>query len=142
MPTVSVNLDRDLHVRVKKYAEGIGVPLEKLCERAICYALGSVYPDQGKPGDQPGIDNSLPPFNGRVDNELPEGEIPVDPDYGKPAGGRPGQDLPGRNPNPNPNPDLDADADLSARGPRPDQGLPPSPETPDQELPETPEPKA
>jgi hypothetical protein len=138
MPSISVNLDHDIHVRVKKYADGIGVPLEKLCERAIKYALSSRYPDNtlpgggGRPdnelpGEQPEVDNELPrpPFEGHVDNELPEGEIPPEidnslPGYGRPDQGLPenpeaGQDLPGRNPNPNP----DVDVDLSAGGPRP-----------------------
>lgn len=125
--TVSVSLDRDVEVRIKKYAQGIGVPLEVLCERAIIYAVSSLYPDQGLPGEQPGIDNSLPPFNGRVDNELPEGEVPVDPGYGvEEGGGRPSTG----NPNLNPNPDVDANPDLDGSRVRPDQ-----------ELPETPEPK-
>ena len=122
MPTVSVELDRDLHVKVKKYAEGIGVELGELVASALKYALSSRYPDnslpggsggrpdQGLPGEQPGIDNSLPrpPFDPSIDNELPEGEIPPEidnslpgyqprPDQGLPggSGGRPDQTLPG-----------------------------------------------
>jgi len=138
--TVSVSLDRDVEVRIKKYAQGIGVPLEVLCERAIIYAVSSLYPDQGLPGEQPGpdqglpgeqpgIDNSLPrpPFNGSIDNELPEGEVPVDPGYGQEEGG--GRPSTG-NPNLNPNPDVDVNPDLDGSRVRPDQ-----------ELPETPEPK-
>jgi hypothetical protein len=144
MAAITLKLDRDLEARVSKYADGIGVPLEDLCERALKYALSSRYPDQGLPGSGARPDNSLPrpPFDGTIDNELPDGEIPPEidnslpgyqprPDQGlPPSSARPdqglpgqqpgaGQDLPGRNPNPNPNPDLDADADLSAGGPKP-----------------------
>jgi len=133
--TISVSLDRDVEVRVKKYAEGIGVPLETLCERAIIYALSTVYPDQGLPeggqpdqglpGEQPEIDNSLPPFDGTIDQELPEGEIPVDPEYGvEEGGGRPSTG----NPNLNPNPDVDANPALQRGQGRPDQSLPGTPE--------------
>jgi hypothetical protein len=107
--TISVSLDRDLEVKVQKFAEGIGVEVSELIERAIVYALSSRYPDQGLPGDQPEIDNELPrpPFDGTVDNELPDGEPDTDPDFGieeeRPA--RPDQGLPGS-------------------GARPDQGLP------------------
>ena len=137
MASVSVKLDRDLEARVSKYADGIGVPLEKLVERALVYAISSLYPDnalpgqparpdQGLPGEQPKPDQGLPgqqprpdqglprpPFNGHIDNTLPDGEIP---DQSLP-GEQPeaGQDLPGRNPNPNP----DVDVDLSAGGPKP-----------------------
>jgi len=133
MAAVTLNLDRDVEARVSRYADGIGVPLEDVIERALIYALTSRYPDnelpdapgrpdQGLPGEQPEIDNSLPPFDGSIDNELPEGEVPVDPDYGveEGEGGRPDNVLPDVNPNPNLNPDVDKDA------PRPGQGLPPS----------------
>lgn len=111
MAIVTLNLDADLEARVSRYADGVGVPLEDLVERALIFALTTVYPD-----------NELPdgPFDGTVDNELPEGEVPVDPDYGvepiDPA--RPGNELPDVNPNPNPDVDIDKDA------PRPDAGLP------------------
>ena len=115
--TISVSLDRDVEVRVKKYAEGVGVSLEDLCERAIIFALTTIYPD-----------NELPdgPFDPEVDNELPEGEIPVDPEYGveEGEGGRPSTG----NPNLNPNPDVDANPDLSGERLRPDQVLPETPE--------------
>jgi len=124
MAAISFSLDRDVEARVSRYADGIGVSLEELAERALVFALTTVYPD-----------NELPdgPFDGTVDNELPEGEIPTDPDYGvdeggeaenKPGGeaGRPDNSLPDVNPNPNLDPNLDKDA------PRPDQGVPPAPE--------------
>jgi hypothetical protein len=123
MAAVSLNLDRDLEARVSRYADGVGVPLEDLIERALVFALSTRYPD-----------NELPdgPFDPEVDNELPEGEIPeeVDPGFGVEEGeagtkpgepvdpARPDASLPDVNPNPNLNPDLDKDA------PRPDQGLP------------------
>ena len=34
--------------------------------------LSGGYPDQGLPGDQPGIDNSLPGMQPGVDNSLPK----------------------------------------------------------------------
>jgi hypothetical protein len=123
MPYVSVNLDTDLHVKASKYANGIGVDLGEVCARALAYALASRYPDQGLPGDQPGVDNELPrpPFDGTVDNELPEGEVPVDPGYGVGEEGPSTQPLPpGRNPNLNP--DLNPDVKPG----QPDQGLPPT----------------
>jgi hypothetical protein len=148
-----VTLDREVEVKVKKYANGIGVDVEDVLERAIKYALRSRYPDnslpgqpgrpdQGLPGEQPGIDNSLPrpPFDGTIDNELPDGDIPPEIDNSLPGYGRPDNSLPGAQPgpdhglpsqglNPNPNPDVDVDAK-----PRPGN-------RPDNELPETPEPK-
>lgn len=126
MAAITINLDRDLEARVSRYADGIGVPLEDLVERALIYALSTRYPDNELPGEQPGIDNSLPPFDGTIDNELPDGEIPeeVDPGYGveEGSGGRPDNTLPDVNPNPNPDVDVDKD------GPRPGQGLPGTPE--------------
>ena len=111
--TISVSLDRDLEVRVKKFASGIGVTVEQLVERALVYALRSRYPDNSLPGNQPGIDNELPrpPFEGTIDNELPEGEIPVDLD-----------------PDLNPNPDANRNPNLNRNAPRPDQELPDTPE--------------
>jgi hypothetical protein len=119
MAAVTINLDRDLEARISKYADGIGVPVEDLVERALIFALTTVYPD-----------NDLPdgPFDPNVDNELPEGEIPVDPDYGveEGEGGHPSTG----NPNLNPNPNVNVNPDLQ----RPDG-------TAGQELPEAPEPK-
>jgi hypothetical protein len=154
---IEVTLDREVEAKVKKYANGIGVDVEDVLERAIKYALRSRYPDnalpgqpgrpdQGLPGEQPGIDNSLPrpPFDGTIDNELPDGEIPPEIDNSLPGYGRPDQGLPGPQPgidntlpgsggglNPNANPDLDPNVRRPGAGSRPDQ-----------ELPETPEPKA
>ena len=131
MASISLNLDRDLEARVKRYADGIGVPLEDVIERAIVHALSSRYPDNSLPGGPPGRPGRpsqglpKPPFDGTIDNELPEGEVPVDPGFGGgiPAGGgRPDQGLPDVNPNPNFDPDVDKDA------PRPGHGLPPTPE--------------
>jgi len=117
MVAVTLNLDRDLEARVSRYADGIGVSLEVLVERALVFALTTVYPD-----------NELPdgPFDGTIDNELPEGEVPVDPDYGveEGEGGHPSTG----NPNLNPNPDVDANPDLSGERLRPDQELPEAPE--------------
>jgi len=72
MAAISFSLDRDVEARVSRYADGIGVSLEELAERALIFALTTVYPD-----------NELPdgPFDGTIDNELPEGEIPTDPDF-------------------------------------------------------------
>jgi len=86
MATVSVTLDRDLHARVSKYADGAGVPLETVLERALKFALKTRY----DAGNQP-------------DQSLPGRERPVDPGYGqeggstKPGsdGARPDQSLPG-----------------------------------------------
>jgi len=118
MAAVTINLDADVEARVSRYADGIGVPLEDLCERAIIFALTTVYPD-----------NELPdgPFDPEVDNELPEGEIPTEPDQSLPeegAGTKPGSPAERPDFNPNPNPDVDVDKDA----PRPDAGLPPAPE--------------
>lgn len=122
MAAVTINLDADVEARVSRYADGIGVPLENVLERAVIFALSTIYPD-----------NELPdgPFDPNVDNELPEGEIPVDPDYGVEEGepGAPGHPSTG-NPNLNPNPDVNLNPDLQGGG------------RPDNELPETPEPKA
>jgi hypothetical protein len=160
-----VTLDREVEVKVKKYANGIGVDVEDVLERAIKYALRSRYPDQGLPsqpgrpdqglpgaqpgpdqglpGEQPGIDNSLPrpPFDGTIDNELPDGDIPPEidnslpgyqprPDQGLPGGqgGRPDQGLPSQGVNPDLIPNVNPDISGKNR--------------PGQELPETPEPKA
>ena len=111
MTKLSVELSHDLEVKVKKFANGIGVDLSELVERALIYALSSLYPDQGLPGSQPHPDQGLPgsqpkpdqglpgsqpgpdqglpkpPFNPTIDNDLPDGEIPVDPGYGRPEGG-------------------------------------------------------
>jgi hypothetical protein len=134
--TVKVELSRDLEVKVQKFANGVGVEVSELIERAVIYALSSLYPDQGLPGsqpkpdqglpgsqpkpdqglpgEQPEIDNELPrpPFNPTIDNELPEGEIPVDPEYGIDAdrgeGDYPSQ---GQGLNPNLNPDVDPNLD-------------------------------
>jgi len=46
-----------------------------------------IYPDQGLPGEQPGIDNSLPGSQPGPDNTLPGGQ-----------GGRPDNTLPGEQP--------------------------------------------
>ena len=82
-----------------------------------------VYPDQGLPGDQPGIDNSLPGSQPRPDNTLP-GSQP-----------RPDNTLPGDQPHPSHPIYLPAFPDNTLPGdqPRPDQGLPgdqPRPEHP------------
>jgi hypothetical protein len=130
MAAVTINLDADVEARVSRYADGIGVPLEDLCERAVIFALTTIYPD-----------NELPdgPFDPEVDNELPEGEIPTDPDYGVEEEGEAGT-KPVKDRNPNLNPDLDPNLDRNA--PRPGNELPGGkPETPDNELPEAPEPK-
>ena len=116
MAAVTINLDADVEARVSRYADGVGIPLEDLLERAVIFALTTVYPD-----------NDLPdgPFDPEVDNELPEGEIPSEPDQSLPeegAGTKPGSERPDFNPNPNPDVDVDKD------GPRPDAGLPPAPE--------------
>lgn len=115
MAIINLELDADVEAVVKRYADGIGVPLETVLERAVVYALRSRYPDnslpgrdrpvdpgygvdegdgkppsapvrpgQPLPGDQPEVDNSLPrpPFDGTVDNELPDVDydINLDPD--------------------------------------------------------------
>jgi len=69
-----------------------------------------VYPDQGLPGEQPGIDNSLPGSQPRPDQGLP-GQQP-----------RPDNSLPGSQPRP--------DQGLPGSQPRPDQGLPAFPSHP------------
>jgi hypothetical protein len=129
MPFLSIELDADVNGRVTIFANGIGVPVEVVIERALKYALSSRYPDNALPGGRPERpDQGLPrpPFNPSIDNELPPGEIPVNPDQGLPETPvypdqglpedqpRPDQGLPGRpdrNPNPNPNPDVDVDVD-------------------------------
>ena len=143
MAAVSLKLDRDLEARVSKYADGIGVPLEEVVERALVFALKTRYDAAGRP------DNSLPGGSGRPDNSLPGRDKPVDPGYGQGAGARPDQGLPpGATTKPTPG------------GGRPDQSLPgsrrcpvfdgtvdnelPEGEVPpeiDNELPETAEPK-
>lgn len=70
-------------------------------------------PDQGLPGSQPGVDNTLPKPGGKPDQGLPPGQ-----------GGKPDQGLPGQPDNTLPKP-----------GGRPDQGLPGSQPGPDNELP-------
>jgi hypothetical protein len=98
------------------------------------------YPDQGLPGDQPGIDNSLPGMQPGIDNALPEpppgiwpppslgnpivpigpdNTLPVQPGTIWPSPGRPNrpdQGLPGRPPH--------ASGQPVPGGERPDQGLP------------------
>ena len=151
---VDIELDRDLHASLSVFANGIGMALEDVIEAAVKYAVRSRYPDnslpggsggrpdqglpgaqpgpdQGLPGEQPEIDNSLPrpPFDPEIeiDNELPEEEIPVDIDNTLPGyEPRPGNELPSAGLNPNPNPDVDVD--ISGKGPRPDQGLPDTPQ--------------
>ena len=77
-------------------------------EHPIYFPLppGAPYPDQGLPGSQPGIDNTLPPSPG-------SGWLPVY--IHGPSDPRPGTGLPGQQP-------------------KPDQGLPPI-EEPDIDLP-------
>ena len=81
------------------------------------------YPDNSLPGDQPGIDNSLPPY---VDNTLP---IPPPGVFPPPTVSHPivpippGSSVPPGTIWPNPHP------------PRPDQGLPGQPPRPDNTLP-------
>jgi len=91
MPYVSVDLDGDLHVKVSKFANGIGMELGEVISKALVFALRSRYPD-----------NELPEGPAFPDNSLPERPVdpgfgnrpPVDPDFGKPEGGRPDQGLP------------------------------------------------
>jgi hypothetical protein len=47
----------------------------------------SLKPDIGLPGDQPGIDNTLPPVHGRPGHDLPN--APVRPDQGLPPSAQP-----------------------------------------------------
>jgi len=99
MASVTVTLDRDVEARVKRYADGIGVPLEEVLEKALCFALKTRYdaaqnPDPGYGVDQGGRpDNSLPGSGARPDQGLPEspthkpGSPAGRPDQ-LPAGGR------------------------------------------------------
>jgi len=133
MASVTVKLDRDLEARVSKYADGCGVPLEQVLERALVFALKTRYD--------------------AVDPGFGQGKPETDPGYGRPEGGRPDQSLPGSGARP--------DQSLPGSGARPGQ-LPansrrrcpvfdasvdnelPSGEVPpevDNELPETAEPK-
>jgi len=73
-------------------------------------------PDQGLPGSQPGIDNSLPGQGGRPDNTLPGSQPGPDNTLPGGQGGRPDNSLPGDQP-------------------RPDQGLPGAQPGVDNELP-------
>jgi hypothetical protein len=99
------------------------------------------YPDQGLPGDQPGIDNSLPGMQPGIDNALPEPPpgiwpppslgnpiVPIGPDNTLPVApgtiwpspgrpNRPDQGLPGGGGHPGGGP-------MPGNPPRPDQGLP------------------
>jgi hypothetical protein len=135
MATVTVTLDRDLEARVKKYAEGVGVPLENVLERALVFALKSRYdavdPGYGRPGGGPRPDQGLP------DAPPPAGSKPVGP------GGRPDNTLPGGGASTKPvrpaggrcpifNPEVDNEL--------PDEEVPTDEEI-DNSLPETPEPK-
>jgi hypothetical protein len=74
---ISVEIDRSLEVRVKAFANGIGVPLSDVIERAVVYALSSRYPDNALPGA----------------GEIPDQGGPGGghPDQGGPSGGAPGQ---------------------------------------------------
>jgi len=130
MASITINLDRDLEARVKRYADGVGVPLEEVVEKALVFALRSRYPS----------------------NELPDDEGPVDPGYGKPdIGGRPDQGLPpsGGRPDqelpetPSTKPGSPVNGRCPIFDPTVDNELPDSEVPPevDQELPETPEPK-
>ena len=139
---VDIELDRDLHASLSVFANGIGLALEDVIEAAVKYAVRSRYPDnslpggsggtpdQGLPGEQPGIDNSLPrpPFDPEIeiDNELPEGEIPPEIDNSLPGYGRPDNTLPGSQPGPDQglpsqgvNPDLDPNVNPDVGAPRP-----------------------
>jgi hypothetical protein len=131
MPFISVELDADLNGRVSIFANGVGVPVETVIERALKYALSSRYPDNSLPGGRPERpDQGLPrpPFNPSIDNELPGGEIPVNPDQGLPGTpDYPSQGLPGSGARP--------DQGLPGSQPKPDQGLPGSQPKPDQGLP-------
>ena len=87
MASVTVTLDRDLEARVSKYADGCGVPVENILERALVFALKTRFDAADRP-----------------DQSLPDREGAVDPGYGKPGGGastkpgspagRPDQSLP------------------------------------------------
>jgi hypothetical protein len=91
-----------------------------------------IYPDQGLPGSQPGIDNSLPIVipPDAIAPGVPTHPIylPIGPDQGLP-GQQPGIDnsLPGQQPKP--------DQGLPGQQPKPDQGLPGAQPKPDQGLP-------
>jgi len=125
MASVTITLDRDVEARVSKYADGIGVPLEEVVEKALCFALKTRIDAAGRP------DNSLPGGSGgRPDQGLAPGATTKPT---PPAGGRPDQSLPGRKPR---CPVFDASVDNEL----PEGEIPV--ETPDQELPETAEPKA
>jgi hypothetical protein len=96
--TLSLTIDSDLHVKVKKFAEGVGVDMSELVERALVFALSSRYPS----------------------NELPDGGLrPVDPGFGVGAPPRPDAGLPGQ-PGAPPRPD----AGLPPTPGRPNNTLP------------------
>jgi hypothetical protein len=82
---------------------------------------GEISPVTGPSG--PGIDNSLPPPSGSIDNSLPHGQRPTDPSFGV-SGDRPDNTLPGDQPG--------IDNTLPGGGPT----------TPGNELPDTPAPKS
>jgi hypothetical protein len=89
--------------------------------------------DNSLPGDQPGIDNSLPPY---VDNTLP----PAPPGVWPPPTVShpivpipPGSSVPPGTIWPSPNPPY-PDQGLPEQPPRPDQGLPGAPPTPSQPI--------
>ena len=50
---IEVSLDRDLEVKVQKFAKGIGMDVSDVIEAAVHYAVRSRYPDNALPG-QPG----------------------------------------------------------------------------------------
>ncbi|RPJ87098.1 MAG: hypothetical protein EHM18_02830 [Acidobacteria bacterium] len=127
MATVSITLDRSLEARVSKYADGVGVSLEQVVERALNFALKTRIVAGARP-----------------DQSLPGRDRPTDPGYGKPGGGaRPDQSLPGEQPEAGQLPANGARRcpvfDASVDNELPEGEIPV--EVPDQELPETAEPK-
>jgi hypothetical protein len=135
---IKLQLDHDLEVKVKKFANGVGVDASELVERALIYALksrfprpdqglpgsgeGLPHPDQGLPGQQPGSgarpDQGLPGSQPKPDQGLPGEQPGIDNELPARPGFRPEID------NELPEGEVPVDPDYDISGDRPNQGLP------------------